>query len=50
MKGKALFFKTIGVQQQYTRSKFKQVPDDLPLSKAAEMLEKQETPTKIQAQ
>jgi hypothetical protein len=50
MKGKALFFKTIGVQQQYTRSNFKQVPDDLPLAKAAEMLEKQKTPTTLQAQ
>ena len=38
MKGKALFFKTIGVQQNYTRSKFKRVPDDLTLPKAAEML------------
>jgi len=50
MKGKALFFKTIGVQQQYTRSKFKQVPDDLPLAKAAELLEKQKTPTTLQTQ
>src|SRR5437879_1586538 len=29
MKGKALFFKTIGVQQNYSRSDFRQVPDDL---------------------
>jgi hypothetical protein len=50
MKGKALFFKTIGVQQQYTRSNFKQVPDDLPLAKAAAILQEQETPTKTQAQ
>lgn len=50
MKGKALFFKTIGVQQQYTRSNFKQVPDDLPLAKAAAMLQKQERPIKTQAQ
>jgi hypothetical protein len=41
MTGKALLFKTIGVQQQYTRSNFKQVPDDLGLAKAAEMLEKE---------
>jgi hypothetical protein len=42
MKGKALFFKTIGIQQRYTRSNFKQVAADLSLAKAAEMLEKQE--------
>jgi hypothetical protein len=42
MKGKALFFKTIGVQQRYTRSNFKQVAADLSLAKAAEMREKQE--------
>jgi hypothetical protein len=41
MKGKAFFFKTIAVQQNYTRRNFKQVPDDLTLAKAAEMLEKQ---------
>jgi hypothetical protein len=41
MKGKALFFKTIGIQQRYTKSNFKQVTDDLSLAKAAEMLEKQ---------
>jgi hypothetical protein len=50
MKGKTLFFKTIGVRQEYTRSDFKQVPDDLTLSKAVEMLENQSTPRKIQAQ
>ena len=41
MRGKALFFKTIGVQQDYSRSNFKQVPDDLTLAKAAEMLQKE---------
>jgi hypothetical protein len=41
MKGKALFFKTISVQQNYTRSEFKQVPDDLTVAKAAEMLQKE---------
>jgi hypothetical protein len=41
MKGKAFFFKTISVQQDYTRSNFKQVPDDLTPAKAAEILEKQ---------
>jgi hypothetical protein len=41
MHGKALFFKTIGVQQHYTRTNFKQVPDDLSVAKAAEMLQGQ---------
>ena len=41
MKGKALFFKTIGVQQNDTRSNFKQVPDNLSVSQAAEMLQRQ---------
>jgi hypothetical protein len=41
MRGRALFFKTIGVQQSYTRSEFKKVPDDLTLARAAEMLQKQ---------
>jgi hypothetical protein len=49
MKGKALFFKTIAVQQTYTRTDFKQVPDALPLAQAAEMLEKQNTPGGAQA-
>ena len=48
MKGKALFFKTIGVRQEYTRSNFKQVPDDLAISKAVEMMQKQGS-TKIDA-
>ena len=38
MKGKALFFKTIGVQQNYSRSDFRQVPDDLTLAQAADIL------------
>lgn len=38
MRGKALFFKTIGVQQNETRSDFEQVPDDLTLAQAAEKL------------
>jgi hypothetical protein len=38
---RARHFKTIGIQQRYTRSNFKQVTDDLSLAKAAEMLEKQ---------
>jgi hypothetical protein len=40
MKGKALFFKTIGVQQKTYRSKFRRVPDDLTLLQAADMLRK----------
>jgi hypothetical protein len=50
MKGKALFFKTIAVQQQYTRSDFKQIPDDLNLARAAEILEKQGTSSEARAQ
>jgi hypothetical protein len=41
MKGKALFFKTISVQQDYSRSDFQKVPDDLTLAKAADALNKQ---------
>lgn len=40
MTGKALFFKTIGEQQQYSRSEFRPMPDNLTLSQAAEILEK----------
>lgn len=38
MKGKALFFKTIGVQQKLRRTDFRQVPDDLTLAQAADIL------------
>jgi hypothetical protein len=38
MKGKALFFKTISVQQNYSRNDFRQVPDDLTLAQAADIL------------
>src|SRR5437667_11847600 len=38
MKEKALFFKTIGVQQNYSRSDFRQVPDALTLAPAADIL------------
>jgi hypothetical protein len=41
MIGKALFFKTISVQQKYQRSNFKPVPDNLTLVQGAEMLQKQ---------
>lgn len=41
MKGKALFFKTISVQQKYSRSSFKRVPDDLTIAQAAEILRTQ---------
>ena len=47
MKGKALFFKTIGVQQNYTRSDFKQVADDLTLTKAAEILKGQKETAEV---
>jgi hypothetical protein len=42
MHGKALFFKTIAVQQQYSRSQFKQVPQDLTVEQGVKMLEKQQ--------
>ena len=38
MKGKALFFKTISVQQKYTRSEFKQVSDNLTVAQGVKML------------
>jgi hypothetical protein len=33
MKGKALFFKTIGVHHDYSRSDFRQIPDNLTLAR-----------------
>jgi hypothetical protein len=41
MHGKALFFKTISVQQDEARSNFQRVPDNLTLAQGAEELEKQ---------
>ena len=41
MNGKALFFKTIAVRQKYARSDFKQVPPNLDVAKAAQMLQNQ---------
>jgi hypothetical protein len=41
MKGKALFFKTIGAQQKFSKSEFKLMPDDLTITQAAEILRKQ---------
>ena len=41
MKGKALFFKTVSVQQDQLRSHFERVPDDLSVSQAADLLKKQ---------
>ena len=38
MKGKALLFKTIGVQVTENHSDFHRVPDDLTLSEAAALL------------
>jgi actin-related protein len=43
MRGKALFFKTIAVQQNEIRTNFQRVPDNLTLSQAAEQLQKQST-------
>ena len=43
MKGKALFFKTISVQQKACRSDFHQISDDLTLAEGANLLRKQTT-------
>jgi hypothetical protein len=40
MKGKALFFKTISVQQDETHGHFQQLPDDISLGQAADLLVK----------
>jgi hypothetical protein len=40
MHGRVLFFKTISVQQDESRSNFRQVPDNLTLAQAAEELQK----------
>ena len=41
MKGKALLFKTIGVQVTENHSDFHRVPDDLTLEEAADILGRQ---------
>jgi hypothetical protein len=41
MHGKALFFKTIAVQENEMRTNFQRVPDNLTLSEAAQQLQKQ---------
>jgi hypothetical protein len=41
MKGKALFFKTINVQQKLRRSDFQRISDNLSLAQAADLLRKQ---------
>jgi hypothetical protein len=43
MHGKALFFKTIAVQENEIRTNFRRVPDNLALSEAAQQLQKQST-------
>ena len=43
MHGKALFFKTIAVQENEIRTNFQRVPDNMTLSEAAERLQKQST-------
>jgi len=48
MKGKALFFKTIAVQQKMLRSGFRRVSDDLTLAQAADML--RESPSRAMMQ
>jgi hypothetical protein len=40
MNGKALFFKTIAVREQETDTHFQQVPDDMTLQQALEVLQK----------
>jgi hypothetical protein len=40
MKGKALFFKTISVQQDETHTHFRQLPDNITLAEAADLLVK----------
>jgi hypothetical protein len=44
IKGKALFFKTISVQQDETRTNFKRVPDELTLAQAADLVKKPQAP------
>ena len=41
MKGRALFFKTIGVEQDESRSHFQQIPDTLTLAQAGDLLLKE---------
>ena len=43
MHGKALFFKTIAVQENEIRTNFQRVPDDMTLSEAAQQLQRQST-------
>jgi hypothetical protein len=43
MHGKALFFKTIAVQEHEIRINFQRVPDNMTLAEAAEQLQKQST-------
>jgi hypothetical protein len=43
MHGKALFFKTIAVQQNEIRTNFQRVPDNMTLAEAAEALQRQST-------
>ena len=49
MKGKALFFKTISVQQKLDRSDFHQVSDSLTLPEAADLLHKQTVAVAVSA-
>jgi actin-related protein len=43
MHGKALFFKTIAVQENEIRTNFQRVPDNMTLAEAAEQLQRQST-------
>jgi len=50
MQGKALFFKTIGVRENYTRSQFHPVPENLSVAEAARMIAAESRATPAPAQ
>jgi hypothetical protein len=47
MQGKALFFKTISVHQDYSHTELRRVPDDLTIAQALELLRKQAVSNKV---
>jgi hypothetical protein len=48
MRGKALFFKTINVQQKYQRTNFRRVPGNLTIAQAVDLLKKQPVSHRLQ--
>jgi hypothetical protein len=50
MHGKALFFKTVAVQQDEVRTNFQRVPDNLTLAEAAKELQKRSTGRSVAAE